>query len=75
MDQEEWQNLCDKYIAINEEYVQASAVVTAKFAAIANGTSRENPTTEEMYRSDTAYENRREVIMAMLRYKHKHGSR
>lgn len=40
----EWQKLCDEHEAARAVYFQAFAVVNHKFAAIAHGTSRANPT-------------------------------
>jgi hypothetical protein len=42
-----WQELCDEHEAARAAYFQAFAAVNQKFAAIAHGTARTNPTDSE----------------------------
>lgn len=44
----EWQKLCEEHEAARSAYLQAFAVVNYKFATISQGTSRANPTGNEL---------------------------
>jgi hypothetical protein len=52
---EEWQKLCDEHDAARDAYSEASQVVNSKFAAVAKGTSRSNPTDEEFEKLEFAW--------------------
>lgn len=52
---EEWQKLRDEHDAARDAYSNASKVVNSKFAAVAKGTSRTNPTEEELEKSEFAW--------------------
>jgi hypothetical protein len=52
---EEWQKLCDENDAARDAYFNASKVVDSKFAAVVKGTSRTNPTEEELEKPEFAW--------------------
>jgi hypothetical protein len=52
----QWDELVARFHAAQDEANAAQAIINKKFAAIAAGTSRENPTTEELLNADVAFE-------------------
>jgi len=61
----DWGKLSDEYGAADKEVREAWAVVNREFGAIANGSSRENPTSEELDRLHAAKARRDDVDRRM----------
>jgi len=51
----EWQKLCEEHDTARDAYFDAFAAVNQKFAAIAKGSSRANPTERELDEFESAW--------------------
>ncbi|MDE3023246.1 MAG: hypothetical protein KGI54_15590 [Pseudomonadota bacterium] len=68
----EWAELCDRYRLVNDEYQSCWIAVTNKFRSIANGTSHENPTDEELERCGKLHDERDALDRSMHLFMQKH---
>ncbi|MHB9072907.1 MAG: hypothetical protein ACYC6G_05230 [Desulfobaccales bacterium] len=61
----EWQKLCKEFETARDAHFRAFALVNQKFAAIFQGTSRINPSEDEMSESEEAWKRLQNVEKRM----------
>jgi phage gp29-like protein len=64
----EWQKLCEAHKNAMDAYNNISSIVIPKMAAIAKGTSCDNPTYEEESKFDNAMEALKDVQFRMAEF-------
>ncbi len=69
----EWQKLCEEHKTAMDAYHNISTIVIPKMAAIAKGTSYDNPTYEEESEFDNAMEALKNVQFKMAEFIKNHG--
>ncbi|MCX5888970.1 MAG: hypothetical protein NTY36_05900 [Deltaproteobacteria bacterium] len=69
----EWQKLCEEHKSAMDAYNNISSIVIPKMAAIAKGTSSNNPTYEEESGFDNAMEALKDVQFRMAEFMKNYG--
>jgi phage-related protein len=69
----EWQKLCNEHTAARDAHFNAFAVVNQKFVAIGQGTSRTNPTNNELSEFEITWKAWEDVKNKMSEFVKKHA--
>ena len=68
----EWEELCEKHSLARDTHYKSLAEITSKFSAIAQGTSQENPSLQELSTFDKTGKDWEDVKNEMKDFIKKH---